>query len=353
MLRRVLLLVCLLLSTQASQRFRVTVSRGNSGFGLRLVRLKSHVVILEITAGSPAESAGGGLLKVGDAIIAVGNTAVPTKSTVRDVERLILQQNSLTVDLIVLKNWQTTTTTSSTSGTTTSTSGTSTTTTKTKTTPSPPPPQRHTRAPPPKTWRYTITLTRTPTTGFGLQLRMKNNLIVIDGVAARSVAYDSHLLSPEDQIEAINNHYVYTQTLNQVIDTLRAELTVHLIVISATTGSVRETYLNVKLDVQQRGFLGMKMKYSNHNNSVYIDKIFRTGIVAKDGQLNQGDNIVAVSNLDVVHSIATNKRMVISKITKALQQKKQQNNGPVSSSSFVFSIQSTQFTQSTHNPLKL
>ena len=123
MLRHVLLLVCLLLlSTQASQRFRVTVSRGNSGFGLRLVRLKSHVVILEITAGSPAESAGGGLLKVGDAIIAVGNTAVPTKSTVRDVERLILQQNSLTVDLIVLKNWQTTTTTSSSSSGTSGTS---------------------------------------------------------------------------------------------------------------------------------------------------------------------------------------------------------------------------------------
>ena len=74
----------------------------------------------------------------------------------------------------------------------------------------------------------------------------------------------------------------------------------------------------------------MKMKYSNHNRSVYVDKIFRTGIVAKDGQLRQGDNIVAIMDLDVVKSINENKRMVLSKVQKKLNIKNSNQNGEIS-----------------------
>jgi C-terminal processing protease CtpA/Prc len=295
----VALLLLLLLPTTttglAGQRYRVTLQKGSSGYGLRLVKLDQRVVILGIVPSSPASTAGGGLLKVGDAIVAVGNSPVPLKSTVRFVERLILQQKSLTIDLTILKNWQ------STKPKAARVEQVPPPTVPVPSTPLPEPRRRP--AAPKKIWRYLVTLTRTPTTGFGLQLRRKNNLIVIDAVKKDSVAGKTFLIAPEDKIEAINNQYVYTQTLDQVIALLRSTVEVKLVVLSATSGSVRESYLNVKLNIKQKGFLGMKMKYSSYNNSVYVDKIFRTGIVARDGQLQQGDNIVALNELDVVKSI--------------------------------------------------
>mgnify|MGYP001439017762 FL=1 len=76
------------------QRFRVTIQATTkfNGLGLRLVKLGDKVLILDIATGSPSEHAGGGLLKVGDAILAVGSTSVrPPKNTVKEVEKLILQ----------------------------------------------------------------------------------------------------------------------------------------------------------------------------------------------------------------------------------------------------------------------
>ena len=95
-------------TSSVSQRFRVTIQKNDeaAGLGLRLVKLSAKIIILEIAPNSPAARAGGGLLKVGDAIIAVDNDVVPPKSTVRDVERLILKCTGLSIDLIVLKGWQ-------------------------------------------------------------------------------------------------------------------------------------------------------------------------------------------------------------------------------------------------------
>ena len=309
-----LLLLLIQFANPQSQRFRVTITnRSNQNLGIRLVKLSDHVVILSIAPNSPASNAPGSILAVGDAIIAIDNTPVPAKSSVRDVERLILQSKGLSIDLIILKGWQ-----------------------KDKIKKEPPPPTsnskpiptpspRSTRKPknqPQQTWRYVITLQRTATTGFGLQLRAhKSNLILIDAIGKDSPAYRTHLIAPEDKIEAINGKYVYKKSLNDVINQLRKELKVTLIIISATSGGIRESYLSVKVNMKLRGFLGMKLKYSNHNSSVYVDKIFRSGIVGKDGQLREGDNFIAVMALDVVKSSLENKRMVVSKILKAFKNK--------------------------------
>jgi len=229
--------------------------------------------------GSPSEHAGGGLLKVGDAILAVGSTSVrPPKNTVKEVEKLILQhsQTSLTVDLIILKGWQAAEAASAASnsgggdpgggdpggeeaakgknraGMSSSSSDdggqgarereqqkrrdNSKTTTRT------------TRISPQQTWRYQTSLERNITSGFGLQLRKKNQLVIIDAVQKNTPAWRTHLLSPEDKIEAINGKYVYSMTLDQVISLLRSNIKVDLIVIAGgTSGSSRHSYLNVQL----------------------------------------------------------------------------------------------------------
>ena len=261
-----LLLLLLSLSKSANQRFRVTVKKGINGYGLRLVKLDQRVVILGIESSSPASRAGGGILKVGDAIIAVGNSPVPLKSNVRDVERLILQQKSTTIDLTILKDWQDPRTRrKGNDGELNLNSNVNkgdTSLPQVKRTKSKQQQQQ-------QIWRYQVTLERTQTTGFGLQLRRKNNLIVIDAVLKNSPAFENHLLAPEDKIEAINNVYVYQKTLDQVINMLRTTLSVHLIVISATSGSRRESYLNVKLNMKQRGFLGKNISYTH----IYIFKV--------------------------------------------------------------------------------
>ena len=216
------------------QRFRVTIQATTkfNGLGLRLVKLGDKVLILDIATGSPSEHAGGGLLKVGDAILAVGSTSVrPPKNTVKEVEKLILQhsQTSLTVDLIILKGWQAAEAASAASnsgggdpgggdpggeeaakgknraGASSSSSDdggqgarereqqkrrdNSKTTTRT------------TRISPQQTWRYQTSLERNITSGFGLQLRKKNQLVIIDAVQKNTPAWRTHLLSPEDKIE--------------------------------------------------------------------------------------------------------------------------------------------------------
>ena len=88
-------------------------------------------------------------------------------------------------------------------------------------------------------------------------------------------------------------------TLDQVISLLRSNIKVDLIVIAGgTSGSSRHSYLNVQLRPKKREFLGMNIKLSSANSSVYISKIFRTGTVATDGQLRRGDTIIAVQSLD-------------------------------------------------------
>ena len=220
------------------QRFRVTIQATTKfkGLGLRLVKLGEKVLILDIATGSPSEHAGGGLLKVGDAVLAVGSTSVrPPKNTVKEVEKLILRhsQTSLTVDLIILKGWQAAEAASAASnsekggggggGASTSSSSSgggsgggssnlsnggqgarereqqrrdhSTTRTRTSL-------QQ-------QTWRYQISLERNSTSGFGLQLRKKNQLVMIDAVQKNTPAWRTHLLSPEDKIEVRESFFFF------------------------------------------------------------------------------------------------------------------------------------------------
>ena len=79
-------MVCLLHATLGAghapnQRYRVVIKKDPKlGLGIRLVKLKEKIIILDIVPDSPAAMVPGGTLSVGDAIAAVNQMPVPPNS---------------------------------------------------------------------------------------------------------------------------------------------------------------------------------------------------------------------------------------------------------------------------------
>jgi DnaJ-class molecular chaperone/C-terminal processing protease CtpA/Prc len=286
-----------------SQRYRVTLRKHPQlGLGLRLVKLKSRVIILDIVPESPASKAAGGVLGVGDAIAAVNKVPVPPNSRVNTVQSMIIQGGQ-DIELIVDKDWQHAMRHSAASGQSGQTHARQSAQTHAPSSSSPS--SQFSRR---STWRYPISLTRTVATGFGLRLRKRADtpFIVVDGVVADSVAARLNMIKPNDQIEAIDDRYLVDASLDDVISYLRKHIKVRLkMVVSGSIGPIREHHLNVNIALPKRhAFLGLKLRYSNHNKSIFIERIFRSGVAAKDGRLAVGDNIVAVRGLDIAGEVA-------------------------------------------------
>eukprot|EP00946_MAST-07B_sp_MAST-7B-sp1_P000237 g237.t1 len=225
---------------------RITLEKDpRLGLGLRLVKLKSRVVILDIVPGSP----GINLLSIGDVIAAVNKVPVPPNSLVGTVQSMIIQAGDR-VELVIDKDWG-------------------------------------------RTTRYSA-------------------------ASAGSVAASLNMIKPNDQIESIDSRYLVHATLDDVITYLRKHMKVHMtIVASGSSGPVREHYLDMKFVLPKRHkFLGLQLRYSNHNKSIFIEKIFKSGVAAKHGKLAVGDNIVAVGGLDMAGEVAKHGESAIAAVLK-------------------------------------
>eukprot|EP00946_MAST-07B_sp_MAST-7B-sp1_P001107 g1107.t1 len=159
-----------------------------------------------------------------------------------------------------------------------------------------------------------------PTTGFGLRLRKPTDtsLIIIDGVVAGSVAASLNMIKPNDRIEFIDSRYLIPAKLDDVITYLRNHIKVHMtIVASGSSGPIREHYLDMNFLLPTRhNFLGLQLRFSNHNKSIFVEKIFKSGVAAKHGKLAVGDNIVAVGGRDMTGEVAKHGAGAIASVLK-------------------------------------
>ena len=297
---------CIGSSTRNSQRYRVTLRKDPKiGLGLRLIKLKERVIILDIVSESPASRAAGGVLGIGDAIAAVNKVPVPPNSAVSFVQSMIINGGNV-IELIIDKHWQHAARSGS-SGRSAQTASRGSSSGSSQTTR--------------KTWRYVIKLTRSAKQGFGLRLRKRADtpFIVIDGVIPNSPAAALNLIKPNDQIEAIDGGYLVDTSLDQVISYLREHTKVKLNLLSGSSTPAREFYVDLKIPATSTTFLGMELAFASHNNSVYIKRIFKSGIAAQDGRFALGDNLVAVAGLDVLSEVTKLGDGAVESVSNALK----------------------------------